>query len=45
MKKMKDIIMMIMNNVIVAILATSNDEGVYERYKRYRRIIKEEENR
>ena len=42
---MKDIIMMIMNNVIAAILATSNDEGAYERSKRYRRIIKEEENR
>lgn len=42
---MKDIIMMIMNNVIAAILATSNDKGVYERYKRYRRIIKEEENK
>lgn len=42
---MKDIIMMIMNNVIAAILAISNDEGAYERYKRYRRIIKEEENK
>lgn len=42
---MKDIIMMIMNNVIAAILATSNDEGAYERYKRYCRTIKEEEER
>lgn len=40
---MKDIIMMIMNNVIAAILAIGNNEDVYERYKRYRRIIKEEE--
>lgn len=42
---MKDIIMIVMNNVIAAILATSNDEGAYERYKRYRRIIQEEEDR
>lgn len=39
---MKDIIMIIMNNIIAAILAISSDEGAYERYKRYRRIIEEE---